>query len=331
MDQSTGEKTAREEPTRRPLTRAVVLGLAVGVPASLAFLWLAFRNANVDEVWDAARGADLALVTAASAVIGVLYALQATRWRRIAATAEPRLGRFIEMVLGAVACNNVLPGRLGEIFRARWLAVEAPMASGRALATVGLDRGCDLITLFAFLGVTLPFVASAAWVTRVAVGAALLVVLLLVVLVAARSYTRLRARERRSRGLLRRIARDVVDRLAEPIGRRRIAYALGLSGLAWSMFAIAVWLVARSVGTELSLVDCVFVTGVINLGVAIPSSPGFVGTYQWLAVAALGVLDVARENALAFSILLQASWWVPTTIVGGFLVLLRLRSDFRRR
>lgn len=308
-----------------------MVGLAIGVPVSLVFLWLAFRDANLDEVWAAARDADLVLVALAVASCGAVYAVQATRWRRIAGSGRPGVLGFVEMVIGAVACNNVLPGRLGELFRARWLAVAAPMPSGRALGTVGLDRGCDVVALFGFLALSVPFVASAAWVTRIVIGASLLVILLIGGLAAARAYARLRSRDRRERGRLRRIARDLVDTLAEPMGRRRVVKALALSVLAWGVFACTVWLIARSLGIELGPLECVFVTGVINLGVAIPSSPGFVGTYQWLAVAALGILDVVREEALAFSILLHASWYVPTTIVGGFLVLFRLDWGLRGR
>jgi uncharacterized protein (TIRG00374 family) len=316
--------------TQSSLRRAALVGLAIGIPASLLFLWLAFRDADVDRVWTVAREADLWLVVLAVVVVGVLYGFQAARWRRIAATERPDLVGFYEMVLGAIASNNVLPGRLGELFRARWLAVAAPMPSGRALATVGLDRGCDVVALFVFLVVSLPFVASASWLTRVVVGAALLLVLLVILLLAAREYAQRRKRDRHGRGRLRRIARDLVDTLAEPLGRRRVAAALGLSLAAWSCFAVAVWLVARSIGIELDALDCVFVTGVLNLGVAIPSSPGFVGTYQWLAVESLGILDVAREDALAFSILLQASWFIPTTLVGGTLLLFRLDWGLRR-
>ena len=57
-----------------------------------------------------------------------------------------------------------------------------------------------------------------------------------------------------------------------------------------------------------------FVASVLALGVAIPSSPGYVGTYQWLGVASLGLLDVPVNEALAFSILMQASWFIPTTL-----------------
>ena len=327
-DNESGEVTPHRAPSVR---RAAAVGLVVGIPASLLFLWLAFRNASLDEVWDAARGAELWLVCLAVAAFGGLYVFQASRWRVIAQPVELRLTAMVEMVVGAVACNNVLPGRIGELFRARWLAVAAPMPSGRALATVGLDRGCDILTLFAFLVVALPFVTSAAWVTRITVGAVALIALLFVLLLAARLYARARHRDRHPRGRFRRIARDVVDTLAEPLGRRRVMRALGLSVIAWGWFAVAVWLVARSIGIELDALDCVFVTGVLNLGVALPSSPGFVGTYQWLAVAALGILDVGREEALAFSILLQASWYVPTTIVGGFFVLFRLDWGLRGR
>jgi uncharacterized protein (TIRG00374 family) len=313
------------------MRRATLFGLVVGVPVSLLFLWLAFRSADVDAVWDAAREADLGLLLLAMPAIALVYVFQAARWRRIADSEHPALGVFFEMVVGAVACNNVLPGRLGEFFRARWLGVAAPMSYGRALGTVGLDRGSDLLTLFLFLVVSLPFVASTAWVGEIVAGGAVLVALLILALAAARIYARVKHRERRERGRLRRIVRDTIDLLAEPLGRRRVAVVLALSVLAWAAFAFAVWLVARSLGIELDVVDCIFVTAVLNLGVAIPSSPGFVGTYQWLAVSALGVFDVAREDALAFSFLLQATWYVPTTLVGGALVLFRLDWGIRGR
>jgi uncharacterized membrane protein YbhN (UPF0104 family) len=77
------------------------------------------------------------------------------------------------------------------------------------------------------------------------------------------------------------------------------------------------------VGIELDLVDALFVAAVMNLGVAIPSSPGFVGTYQWLGVASLGLLGVADDEALAFAILLHASWYLPTTLLGGLALAVR--------
>ena len=48
-------------------------------------------------------------------------------------------------------------------------------------------------------------------------------------------------------------------------------------------------LVARSVGIDLTALEAVFVSAALALEVAIPSSPGYVGTYQWVGVASLGL------------------------------------------
>jgi len=75
--------------------------------------------------------------------------------------------------------------------------------------------------------------------------------------------------------------------------------------------------------------ELIFVTAVINLGVVIPSSPGFIGTYQWLAVSALGIVGVDGEVAIAFSLLMQAIWFIPTTIVGGVIAVREVHRDAR--
>ena len=302
--------------------RAAVLGLAVGLPVSAFFLWLAIRRADLGLVWETLRSASIGEILLAVVAMGGVYLIQAERWRRIAQV-PLRLRRFFEFVLCGIGCNNVLPGRLGDLLRARWLGLDAHIPGGRALATVVLDRGSDLIGLVIVLLVTLPFVTPAAWLGWIVVGSILAIGFLFVLLAGARRYSRTRDRDRATgevRGVLRRVARDVVDGLAEPLGRRRLAKVLALSLAAWAMWAVGAMLVGRSVGVELSLVEALFVAAVINLGVAIPSSPGFVGTYQWLAIAALGLFDVPREDALAFAILMQAVWYVPTTISAAVLL-----------
>jgi hypothetical protein len=293
-----------------------------GLALSAVFLWLAVRNADLDAVRDTLANAQLGLVLLAVATIGVGYGFQAARWERIAAA--PRLGlrSFYGMLLGGLAANNVLPVRIGEFLRAGWLSRDAPMSGGRAFGSVVLDRICDVVTLALFLAVGIQAVATAEWLARLAVGAVLALVVIAVTLVLARVYTRRRHRRvaHRPRGRLVTILRDAVTMLGEPIGRRRAATWIGLSACTWALSALAAGLVARSVGIDLSPLEAVFVTSALALGVAIPSSPGYVGTYQWVGVAALGLLDVPAEQALAFSILMQATWFVPTTIAGGAFV-----------
>ena len=310
--------------------RRVLLTLLVGVPISAAFLWLAVRDADLGAVVDTLQDARLTDVVLALVTIAVVYGLQAARWKQIANTPSVTLPRFYELVVSGVACNNVLPARIGDLLRARWLARAAHMPSGRGLATVVLDRAGDVLGLLVLLLVGLAAVASADWLVTIAIGAAVLLALVVAGLVLARIYTRTWERERRARGLLRRVARDTVEALAEPIGRRRLITCVLLSVAAWVVWAVAAELVAHAVGVDLGLLEAMFVAAVVNLGVAIPSSPGFVGTYEWLGVASLRLVDVGADDALAFSILLHAVWWMPTTLVGGAALAVRAAARLRR-
>jgi hypothetical protein len=112
----------------------------------------------------------------------------------------------------------------------------------------------------------------------------------------------------------------VLAGVAETVNRRDAAVVAGLSAGAWGAWGVGAWSIAAAVGVPLSPLEVVFVMAVVNLGVAIPSSPGFVGTYQWLCVASLGLLGVEGERAFAFSVLLHAAWFVPTTLAGAALL-----------
>jgi glycosyltransferase 2 family protein len=312
------------------LDRRALVGLAVGVPISAAFLWLALVSADLTVVRRTLEQADAGLVVLAVVAMAGVYGFQAVRWRKIARSPQVGLARFYEMVVSGVACNNVLPARVGDLFRARWLAREARMPGGRGLGTVVLDRGCDLVALFILLLLGLAAVATSEWLVRITIGGALALAGLAAILLFARGYTGRYERGRLSRGVLRGVLRDTAEALAEPIGRRSPVVWIVLSLGAWTTWAVGAMLVARSLDVELTLVDAMFVAAVMNLGVAIPSSPGFVGTYEWLGVASLGLLGIPSEEALAFAILLHASWYVPTTLAGGSALGVRAFIRIRR-
>jgi glycosyltransferase 2 family protein len=304
-------------------TRGKVLVAVVGLAVSGVFLWLAVRNADLDAVRHTLADADFGPVALAVVALGIGYGFQAARWKRIADTPDVPLRSFYAMLIGGLACNNVLPVRIGEFLRAGWLSRDARISGGRAFGSVVLDRICDVVMLALLFAIGLQAVASAAWLVRLGIGALLAVIAIALVLVVARLYTRRRGQQRSERGRLLTILRETVEMLAEPIGRHRAATWLGLTACTWILSSVAATLVGRALGIDLSPVEAVFVTSSLALGVAIPSSPGYIGTYQWIGVAALGLLDVSVEQALAFSILMQATWYVPTTIVGGAVIGLR--------
>jgi len=54
----------------------------------------------------------------------------------------------------------------------------------------------------------------------------------------------------------------------------------------------------------------------LGLGSALPSTPGYVGIYQFVAVTVLAPMGIAKSAALAFIIMVQAYGYVTTLLVG---------------
>ena len=235
------------------------------------------------------------------------------------------------MVVAGVAVNNVLPGRVGDLLRARWVSRGA-FSGGRGLATVVIDRGFDILALAVFLLATLPFVTDAGLgrphrgrhAPRARGARRRRAGVTLVRPAAARASARIRGP--------RRGASCATRSTGSPIRWRRLrarGSSCCFSLAAWLTWAVAAIARRRSVGIELTVVQALFVTAALNLGVAIPSSPGFVGTYQWLGVSALALFGVSREAGLAFAIVMQAVWYVPTTLVGAVLLAAHARRAWR--
>ena len=54
----------------------------------------------------------------------------------------------------------------------------------------------------------------------------------------------------------------------------------------------------------------------VNLGIMIPSAPGYVGTFQFFAVSALAVFDVPRETGLALAVVSHLMQYALVTLIG---------------
>ena len=305
------------------LRRNLMVGFLVGIPLSLVFLYLAVRGLQPDEVADSLTRGEPVRIALAVALMGVIYSVQAVRWRWIARR-DGRLpwSLFLRFVICSVAVNNVVPGRPGEVLRGYWLGRVLRMRQARAFATVVVDRSSDVLFLVAVFAATFAFVRHPPWLRHVFIAAMVLGALVVAAFAAARWHVGghrspvgvLSRRLRHSRPGLH--AARFVHGAGASVNRRDVAVLAALTCTVWACWAAAAWLVASSLSISVSPLEVVFLTTVINLGAAIPSSPGFVGTFQWLCVSGMALFGVGQADALAFSIIMQAVWYVPTTLIG---------------
>jgi uncharacterized membrane protein YbhN (UPF0104 family) len=102
--------------------------------------------------------------------------------------------------------------------------------------------------------------------------------------------------------------------LREP---KRFLRSLAFLSLSWFLAGIQYWLVLKAVLPEAILLWAFFMLTVTLLGVAVPSSPGFIGVFEAASVLALSVFDVPRGEALAASLLIHAMVYIIGSTFGA--------------
>jgi uncharacterized membrane protein YbhN (UPF0104 family) len=131
------------------------------------------------------------------------------------------------------------------------------------------------------------------------------------------------------RNLLRRLAlpatlRERLLRLADQVLLGVRAFHNVGRFLGFTVFTVAIWLsdacgvILGAYGLHLHFsftVAMLLLTG-LGLGSALPSTPGYVGIYQFVAVTVLTPFGIGRDAALAYILVAQASACVVTLALG---------------
>lgn len=299
----------------------------LGFLISIVFLFLALRGQDYDLIWDSLRSADYVWIIPAMGVYFLGVALRALRWdyllRSMARISPTQL--FPVVVIGYMA-NNVLPLRAGELVRVYALSARHGIRKSASLATIAVERVFDGLTMLLFFSVASITVAltgdlrSVLYVGMV-LFAGLMIGLLVVVFVPG-------LRDRLVGHLLARLP----ERVSARLGPMAQAFFAGLGILrrggdlltvaltsvgAWLLEASMYLLIAQGFDLDISPFAILMITAVANLATLIPSSPGYVGAFEYGVVLVMsGALGYGRELSLSYAVVVHAALYLPVTVLG---------------
>jgi glycosyltransferase 2 family protein len=91
----------------------------------------------------------------------------------------------------------------------------------------------------------------------------------------------------------------------------------------WLLEAVIFWLVGDSLHLEITPVEALFLVVLTSFVAIIPSAPGYIGTFEAAIVFGLDALGIEGGQAVAFALLIRFLLYVPITIVGLGLMLVR--------
>ncbi len=299
----------------------------IGILISAAALAMVLRSVDWSRTSSTLRGVDPWLLVAGALVGQLGTLLFAARWRGLLAehVTLPVPTGYAFIMIGYFA-NSVLPLRLGDVARAALLGRRFRVSATVVLGSIALERVLDVVTLLLFavaLAAFVPLPAQARF-SVAFIGAGGIVALLAMILV-ARNPSVLDALHRRFPhvpGFSRLLGADgIVRRLIAGLGAlhdgRRLAIAAVLSLASWAVVgvSIGIWLAAFHLAVP--WYASAGVLAVTNLGGAIPTTPGAIGVYDYLATYAVAIWVHDKSAPLAYAFGTHVLTLVSNLVLGA--------------
>ena len=308
-------------PTLRK-TLMAVLGIAIGALC----LWLAARNVDWSEAARIFRAADLPRIAIGVALYGAAMVMRAMRWRAILAFRAPvSAGMSLQALVVGYAVNAALPARLGELFRADYLARRTGLSRSSALASIFIERLLDLLAVVGVLALGLALagggddasrnvLVGGAIVAAIGVGVLLLIATRLSHDNAEAVLSRMIARLPGGRTIAARLGTMLGDfaQLLRIVHTPRFALIVLGTLPIWAVEIAAIWSICDAVAVHLAPAGMLSLMGGASLSTLLPTAPGYVGSYQFAFVLILGQFGVGATAAIV------AATTVQIYLIGGY-------------
>jgi uncharacterized protein (TIRG00374 family) len=92
---------------------------------------------------------------------------------------------------------------------------------------------------------------------------------------------------------------------------------LALTAMIWIIEVVTAYLVGAALHLDISLGNLLFVLIAVAVGTLLPSSPGYVGTFEFFGVSAMSIIGVSGGEALSFVVVLHAIAIFGSGILGA--------------
>ena len=262
----------------------------------------------------------LALLAGGVVMYAVATLLRGWRWHTVlrAAHVEHKAVDAYALVTVGYMGNTVLPARGGEFLRILLMGARSSAKRREILGAIIAERLLDvlaLVILFAIITGTgvagtvtgrTPALIAAAAVVPAAIGVWLYI--------RARQAGRFERFAEKARPFL---------RSSRMLMNARGALLAAVTGAVWLLEGAICAVIARALDIQIDVIEGAFLIVLTSFFALIPAAPGYVGTFDAAMLFGLKALSVAGGTAVGFVLLVRFVFFVPVTIAGLALLVLR--------
>lgn len=292
----------------------LLLSLSVG----LLFLSLAIKSANGIEIKQIIAHAHLEWCLLGLLFYSVAIVLRSLRWQWLLTPIRClSYKQVLKSLIVGYSVNNILPARLGELFRADYVKRHYHLNRSAVLGSIALERLVDGIIVICALLVGIMSVRTKALnesiIIPLLITAAVLfgLLTLLFIMFSGRQQFNLLKKSPLIQNKIREFAKAL-----RVIRSRSMISVILLSVIIWSMEAISIQCILHFAGITLTLGQLLVTIGVVSLATLLPSPPGYLGVLQYAYILVVGIFGFDSSAGFVAATASQLFLMGPLTLTG---------------
>ena len=300
--------------------------LWISIIFSLFFVVLVLYNIDFEKTSKALKTANYIYLPVAVLLSIVTNILRTYRWKFIISPIKKisTNSLFSGVAIGYMA-NNLLPARLGEFIRAYIMGKKEDISKSSTLATILVERIFDGLALLFFLVIIALVFSLPLWIKEAGIGAAAFFIFLsaFLILLMIKKNTGIRLTKKLITIFSARLAEKVGDLLNNFLSgliivnhKRNIFWAFTFSIIVWLSEASTYYIISMSFNIDLPVYVALLTVVIVNIGILIPSAPGYIGAFEFFCISALAIFSIEKSIALSFAIVLHSVLFIPITLIG---------------
>lgn len=302
---------------------------------AVLFIYLISRNLDLDLLHSTLKSISPTYIACGLVLFFLGYGCRIARWKLMLTTENPII--TWQSCLGpmfiSVAANNILPFRAGDLIRSFAFNSKLNISASTSIATLFAERILDLTVVLIALEIALMGYKPAEF-SQIYIFSKNLIPLLILCLMGLLFYPGL------AKAFISPFFMALNKLNITSIAKLEIQVLKGLqtlsnisshllmlklfcwSLLAWMFEGLVFFFCALSIPSITNPIGSFLALPLSTLATAIPSTPGYVGTFDFFSIRAMMGTGNSLEASTAFTIALHLLLYIPPTLVGGIFALI---------
>lgn len=292
----------------------------------LGFLAWTLWNVDFSAMGTALAEANYWILLPIVAMIFTSHWLRALRWQYLLDPVKHvKVGSLFNALIIGYMVNTFMPAHLGEVVRAYILGKREDVSATRTFSTIVVERIIDMFSFLLLMALAILLYPFPEWVTQGGYWMFLGTMLLFAFLILLKINTRLAFR------IVGFFLTPFPQKIKTKVNDLLEAFISGINGLnglkyyllllltsvsIWVCYGGVLYLAFFMFNLKLGILAALVLLVITTVGVVVPNSPGYVGTYHKLCQLGLSMFGISAAMGASFAIIAHAINFVPVLILG---------------